>query len=71
MALIPQEITDKFASTNQNVRPKVVDVVAGGDTSAFVVQQVDFNDNVKSAELYTCGFGQWGQLGNNRVNNAS
>ncbi|KAJ9067692.1 hypothetical protein DSO57_1036575 [Entomophthora muscae] len=66
VALTPQEITDKFSSTNQQVRPKIVDVVAGGDTSAFVVQQVDFDDNVKSVELYTCGFGQWGQLGNNR-----
>ncbi|KAI0243672.1 hypothetical protein L0F63_002574 [Massospora cicadina] len=63
ISAIPQEITSYFGGSNNQFRPKILDIAAGGDTSAFVVHQLDFDNNVQKAELYTCGFGQWGQLG--------
>lgn len=66
LVMIPQDITEKLPKLPYPIQTKVLDVVAGGDTSAFLVQQFDVVKGSEKLELYTCGFGQWGQLGNNR-----
>ncbi|KAK0210611.1 regulator of chromosome condensation 1/beta-lactamase-inhibitor protein II [Desarmillaria ectypa] len=45
---------------------KCVDISAGGDLTCF---QVEYSDEGK-ADIYMCGNGQWGGLGNNLFSNA-